>query len=120
MTRLCDAADVPLGEGRVVRVNGRPLALFRLPAGWYAVQAECPHLGGPLADGIAGERSVICPLHERRFDLLSGEPLGHECEALKTYPVGEREGAVFLLTPEPSEPSSRPTEVPAHGFQESP
>jgi nitrite reductase (NADH) small subunit len=95
--RLCAVEDVPAGEGRLVRVNGRALAVFRSAAGWFATQAECPHLGGPLADGIAADRSVICPLHERRFDLDSGEPLGHECPALRTYAVSEQDGEVFLV-----------------------
>jgi nitrite reductase (NADH) small subunit len=95
--RLCSTEDVPPGEGRSVSVGGSRLALFRLPTGWFAVQGVCPHKGGPIADGIAADRSVICPLHERRFDLDSGEPLGHDCEALRTYSVAERDGEVFLL-----------------------
>ena len=97
MIRLCSVEEIPLGEGRSVRVDGSPLAVFRLESGWFAVQGVCPHRGGPIADGIAAERSVICPLHERRFDLDSGEPLGHDCQALRTYTVAERNGEVFLL-----------------------
>jgi nitrite reductase (NADH) small subunit len=97
LIRLCATEDVPFGEGRSVSVEGTPLALFRLPTGWFAVQGTCPHRGGPIADGIAADRSVICPLHERRFDLDSGDPLGHECRALATYTVAERDGEVYLL-----------------------
>jgi nitrite reductase (NADH) small subunit len=97
--RLCSTEEVPFGEGRSVRINGSRLAVFRLESGWFAVQGVCPHKGGPIADGIAAERSVICPLHERRFDLESGEPLGHDCEALRTYSVAERDGEVFLIDP---------------------
>jgi len=95
--RLCAVDDVPAGEGRLVRVDGRPLALFRTTAGWFATQATCPHLEGPLADGIVADRSVICPLHERHFDLASGAPLGHECAALQTYSLREEGGEVFLV-----------------------
>jgi nitrite reductase (NADH) small subunit len=95
--RLCATEEVPLGEGRTVRVDGSSLALFRLESGWFAVQGTCPHRGGPIADGIAAERSVICPLHERRFDLDTGEALGHQCDSLRTYTVAERDGEVFLL-----------------------
>ncbi|HVY97130.1 MAG TPA: Rieske 2Fe-2S domain-containing protein [Solirubrobacterales bacterium] len=116
MIRLCGADEVPAGEGRVVRVNGRPLALFRAGGGWFATQATCPHLGGPLADGIAAESSVICPIHERRFDLRSGEPLGHECAALVTYEVLEQGGEVFLLGRVPDNEAQ--PEVSRDGVQE--
>jgi nitrite reductase (NADH) small subunit len=96
--RICSVHDVPPGEGRAARVAGVPIAVFRAEDGdWYAVQADCPHRGGPLADGIVGERSVICPLHERRFDLASGEPLGHECGVLRTYRVVVEGDEVLLV-----------------------
>jgi nitrite reductase (NADH) small subunit len=72
---VCRTADVPLGEGRAVMVAGRRLAIFHTLDGWHALDAACPHQGGPLADGILSDRCVTCPLHERRFDLRSGEPL---------------------------------------------
>jgi nitrite reductase (NADH) small subunit len=77
--RVCAVDDVPLGEGRAVTVGGRRIALFRTRNGWYALDAACPHKGGPLADGIVADRSVICPLHERRFDLADGAPLSGGC-----------------------------------------
>ena len=76
MTFVCHEDDVPLGEGRVVTLDGRKIAVFRAAGGWYALDAACPHMGGPLADGIVCDRAVICPLHDRRYDLATGEPLG--------------------------------------------
>src|SRR3954471_4494672 len=76
MTFACHVDDVPLGEGRVVTLDGRRVAVFRAAGGWYALDAVCPHRGGPLADGIVCDRAVICPLHERRYDLATGAPLG--------------------------------------------
>ena len=76
---VCAVDDIPLGEGRSVAIDGHRIALFRARCGWYALDAECPHLGGPLADGIVADRLVICPLHERRFDLASGAPLSGGC-----------------------------------------
>jgi nitrite reductase (NADH) small subunit len=82
------AADVPLLEGRTVSLDGRRIAVFRLADGWAAVDAECPHRGGPLQDGIVGERCVTCPLHNRRYDLRDGE--------LRTHDVEERDGGLWV------------------------
>jgi nitrite reductase (NADH) small subunit len=94
--RVCDVDDVPLGEGREATVRGRRVAVFHTEDGWYAVDAACPHRGGPLADGIVGGRSVTCPLHERRFDLAGGAPLRHDCPALRTYTVTVADGEVHV------------------------
>lgn len=78
LTFACHVGDVPAGEGRAVTIDGRRIAIFRTAAGWFAIDQACPHAGGPLADGIAADCSVICPLHERRFALDTGEPIGHD------------------------------------------
>jgi nitrite reductase (NADH) small subunit len=87
MIRACRVADVPLGEGRRVTLAGRRIALFRTTTGWYALDHACPHARGPLADGITADCSVICPLHERRFNLASGAPVGHDGPGVTAYRV---------------------------------
>jgi nitrite reductase (NADH) small subunit len=72
---VCSVDDIPLGEGRTITLDGRRIAIFRATGGWYALDAVCPHRGGPLADGIVCDRAVICPLHDRRFDLETGAAL---------------------------------------------
>jgi nitrite reductase (NADH) small subunit len=85
--RLGPADTIPLGQGRVYAVNGENIAVFRTRAGAvYAVQAACPHKGGPLADGLVGGTTLICPLHGWKFDLSTGQALFGDC-GLKTFPV---------------------------------
>jgi nitrite reductase (NADH) small subunit len=96
MTPVCSVADVPLGEGRQAEIDGVRVAIFHTAEGWYAVQASCPHRGGPLADGLVGAHSVICPLHAFRFDLAEGAPLGNGCPALETFPVAVRGEKVYV------------------------
>jgi len=50
-------------------------------------EAVCPHKGGPLADGLLGQRTVVCPLHACGFDVVSGMPAGHAYGGLKVYPI---------------------------------
>jgi len=79
---------IPPREGKTFDLDGELVAVFRTAdGGVYATQAECPHRGGPLADGFVGAGRVVCPLHAFAFDLESGAPLGHECTGLRTYDV---------------------------------
>jgi nitrite reductase (NADH) small subunit len=78
--------DIPLLEGRSTSVEGRRIAVFRLLDGFRAVDAACPHAGGPLADGIVADSCVTCPLHGRRFDLETGLALNGD-EAVQVHDV---------------------------------
>ena len=95
MIRACRIEDVPRGEGRTLTVDGRRIALFRAETGWYALDHRCPHAGGPLADGILADCRVICPLHERAYDLASGAALGSGA-AVAAYGVEVRGDEVFV------------------------
>jgi nitrite reductase (NADH) small subunit len=80
-------AEVPPGEGRTFQVGGVRIAVFHGRGGRvFATQAECPHKRGPLADGLLGDSTLICPLHEWSFDLLSGMALNGSC-GLRVYPI---------------------------------
>jgi nitrite reductase (NADH) small subunit len=85
---LAPISSIPEGEGRTFSVGKARLAVFRSRDGEvFATQADCPHKGGPLADGLLGGSTLICPLHAQKFDLATGQALsGNSCH-LKTYPA---------------------------------
>jgi nitrite reductase (NADH) small subunit len=88
---------IPQGEGRSFVVGPHKIAVFRGRDGrFFATQAECPHRGGPLADGLLGGTTLVCPLHEWSFDLLSGMALTGNC-GIRTYPVTVRSDGTIVL-----------------------
>jgi nitrite reductase (NADH) small subunit len=97
-----NADQIPRGEGRAFAIAGRRIALFHTQSGEvFATQAECPHLHGPLADGLTGASTVICPLHERAYDLRTGQGLNGEQSVLAVYPISRGEdGRIWLTMPE--------------------
>ena len=90
-------AQIPLGEGRNFQVGGTEIAVFHTRQGVYATQAECPHRKGPLADGLVGGTSLVCPFHAWKFDLQTGDALMGQC-GIQTYPVRVTEGGDLWLT----------------------
>ena len=87
--------DVPMLEGRNATVLGRRVAIFRLPDGFAAIDAHCPHAAGPLADGIVADSCVTCPLHGRRFDLTTGLALNGP-EQVAVHEVHVEEGEIWV------------------------
>ncbi|KGI68731.1 nitrite reductase (NAD(P)H) small subunit [Mycolicibacterium rufum] len=92
--------EIPVGEGRTFAVDGRQVAVFRLRDGSLrALDAICPHRGGPLADGLADDCVVVCPLHGHTFDMVSGtEVSGTEASgaglSVRSYPVEVVDGTI--------------------------
>ena len=87
LVTLGPVSAIPEGEGRTYVVDGRRLAVFRGRDGaLFATQADCPHKQGPLADGLLGGGTLICPLHSLKFDLSTGKALNGEC-SLQVYDV---------------------------------
>jgi nitrite reductase (NADH) small subunit len=96
--RLAHESDIPLGEGREFCVAGHRVAVFRQRDGSLAAtQASCPHREGPLADGMVGMGSVVCPLHGRKFSLATGAG-DDEGETLTVYTVRRAEDGGILLS----------------------
>jgi nitrite reductase (NADH) small subunit len=90
-------AQIPPGEGRAFRVGGHRIAVFHTRAGEvFATQSECPHRNGPLADGLVDSTSVVCPLHERAYDLRTGQELGAACR-LRVFPARTTEDGIILV-----------------------
>jgi nitrite reductase (NADH) small subunit len=96
---IARAELLPAGQGRCFSIGGRKIAVFRTRAGRiHALDAACPHRGGPLADGIVGAGVVVCPLHAYRFRLEDGSGVDTEC-TVRSYPVEVVAGFVIVELP---------------------
>jgi nitrite reductase (NADH) small subunit len=71
--RIAYCRDIPLREGRTVKIGSREIAIFNLGDRFLAVENRCPHKGGPLADGIVSGAAVVCPLHAWKMSLETGQ-----------------------------------------------
>ncbi|CAB4896714.1 Rieske (2Fe-2S) protein [Rhodococcus fascians] len=88
--------DLTPGEGRAYVVDGQQVAVFLLSDGSVrAMDAVCPHRGGPLADGQIDGSVVVCPLHQYAFSLDDGTcPSG--ISSVRTYPAAVVNGKVTV------------------------
>ncbi len=111
--RVTSETNIPVREGRSVHVQDREIAIFNLGDRFAAIDAACPHRGGPLCDGIVtGNRApsldcgpvvghaVVCPLHGWKIDLQTGAVLKPEVSVrVDTYDVRVNDGVVEVAVP---------------------
>lgn len=65
-------ADFETGRGKMVDVNGRHVAIFRLGDAFHAIDNLCLHRGGPLCDGDISGDVVTCPWHGWSYSITTG------------------------------------------------
>lgn len=90
--------EIPVGEGRTFAVGDEQIAVYRMRDGTLrALGAVCPHRGGPLADGLTDDDSVVCPLHGRTYDLASGAETTGSGQGVCSHPVRlDPDGSIHL------------------------
>ena len=64
--------DFPVGQGKVVPVNDRPVIIVNLEQGGLrAYSAICTHLGC-IVEWDNSRQFILCPCHDGRFNALNG------------------------------------------------
>lgn len=70
------------------RILGRRIGIFTDEDGsYYALETSCKHQGADLLAGEVRDAVAICPRHQWRYDLRSGECLSHPSPPLRRYAV---------------------------------
>jgi nitrite reductase/ring-hydroxylating ferredoxin subunit len=89
--------ELDVDQMKLVRAGRRRIVLARTEQGHVAFDDRCTHKGGPLADGTLACGVVQCPWHGSQFDVRSGRVRqGPAKQSIKTYPVEEREGRIWI------------------------
>jgi nitrite reductase/ring-hydroxylating ferredoxin subunit len=90
--RVATVAEIPEGTVKAIVVHDKPMALARVEGRFYAINAVCPHRGGPLAEGKLTGCVIACPWHGWTFDVRTGlpdHPGGHSVSAYEVRVEGE-------------------------------
>ncbi|PCJ70611.1 MAG: nitrite reductase (NAD(P)H) small subunit [Rhodobiaceae bacterium] len=96
-------ADIPPRGARKFKEQGVQLAVFRTSTDQvFALEDKCPHLAGPLSDGIVHDTGVTCPLHNWVIDLETGHVRGPDQGCVAKYEVKTVDGEIFLARQKPS------------------
>jgi nitrite reductase/ring-hydroxylating ferredoxin subunit len=73
--KVAKSDEIAPGQGKLIEVEGKRIALFNVDEHFYAIDDTCTHRGGPLSEGVLKGREVTCPWHGAVFDVTTAEVL---------------------------------------------
>jgi nitrite reductase/ring-hydroxylating ferredoxin subunit len=81
---------------KMVRIEGKQIAVFSTPDGIRACDNRCPHEGYPLSEGSLSQDCILtCNWHNWKFNLDTGDNL-YGGDRLRTYPVEVRDNEIWI------------------------
>ena len=96
LVRICAKGDLPKsGETKEFNAGARTLCIANVDGVIRALDNECPHHGGPLAEGMIEEGKVVCPWHAWAFDPATGATDSSQ-ERVAVFPVTIDADQVFV------------------------
>ncbi|MEW6635832.1 MAG: Rieske 2Fe-2S domain-containing protein [Actinomycetota bacterium] len=92
---VLDESELPEGGMRRIEAGEVGVLLSRVDGKVCAIAATCNHFSGPLEEGEREGNTVVCPWHNSRFDLCSGEVIdGPAVFPQATYETRVRDGRI--------------------------
>ena len=109
--------ELPDGGRLVVDVDALTVGVFRLDGGLYAWESTCPHIAGPICQGLMipavvevlddrraikgtvfdeTDMRICCPWHGMEFSIKTGKHPANKQLSLRKIPVSETGGRIFL------------------------
>lgn len=82
-----DVSDLKSKGRKIVKLDGKQIAVFWRDGSIYACNNRCPHEGFPLIEGTVSDTCTLtCNWHNWKFDLANGDNL-RDGDKLRVYPT---------------------------------
>ncbi|MCH7401578.1 Rieske (2Fe-2S) protein [Belliella kenyensis] len=92
---------IPDKRIKLVSVGSNQVCVSRIGKKFYAFQKLCPHRMASLNEGfVTNFEEVVCPLHQYRFDLNTGEVRAGSCESLLVYKAELTSSGLLIQLPQ--------------------
>ena len=80
-----------------LELDGKYLAVYNTPEGFFATAGKCTHENESLGDGLVMDGVIECPLHQGRFCVRTGKALSAPAVTdLITYETRVENGRIFV------------------------
>jgi nitrite reductase/ring-hydroxylating ferredoxin subunit len=98
LVEACALDQLLTEQALLVRLGHHEVGLLLHQGRPVAIVNDCPHFGGPLAQGplSTARGEIICPWHKFRFDLATGQSVTNPALVALVLPTAVRDGKVFV------------------------
>lgn len=90
-------AKIAIGECKGMVVEGLDIAVYNTSGQFHATSNMCTHQRAFLSEGYLEDEFIECPLHQGRFNVITGEAEGPPVTTpLRVYPVRVEDGDILV------------------------
>ncbi len=93
---LIDEKELQEGKMKLIRAQGKPVLFIKQTGKIYVIDDRCPHMGCKFSNGSLDGEIVVCPCHDWRFNLETGEYEEAPSYVLTKYPFKVKAGKIWV------------------------
>ncbi len=91
-----EESELQEGKMKLVSVDGTPILFIKLGDKLFIIDNRCPHQGCGFSGGALDGNVVVCPCHDWRFNLETGEYEEDSSMKLKSYDWKAASGKIWV------------------------
>ena len=84
------------GKMKLVSVEGTPVLFIKQQGKIFVIDNRCPHMSCSFSGGTLDGLAIVCPCHEWRFDLRTGEYQDEPAIKLTKYDWKIKSGKIWV------------------------
>ncbi len=93
---VMDEKELQEGKMKLFSVNGTPVLLIKKQGQIFAINNRCPHMACGFSGGTLDGLIIVCPCHDWRFNLETGEYENEAFFKLTKYDWKVKSGKIWV------------------------
>lgn len=93
---VLEEQELQEGKMKLVSVGGTPVLFIKQQGKIFVIDNRCPHMSCGFSGGTLDGLVIVCPCHEWRFDLRTGEYQDEPAIKLTKYDWKIKSGKIWV------------------------
>jgi len=93
---VLEEKDLQEGKMKLVSFEGLPILFIKQQGKIFVIDNRCPHMGCGFSGGTLAGLVIVCPCHDWRFNLETGEYEDEPLIKLKKFEFKVESGKIWI------------------------